>query len=38
MTGFLDVWQGEVEPSSNPREQGQITRFLDDVRTRMVTR
>ena len=38
VTGFLDLWQGEVEPSSNPREQGQITRFLDDVRTRMVTR
>jgi len=38
VTGFLEVWQGEVEPASTPLEQGQITRFLDDVRTRMITR
>jgi len=34
--GFLDLWQGEVEPASSPREQGQIVRFLDDVRARMI--
>ncbi len=38
VAGFLDLWQGEVEPASSPREQGQIVRFLDDVRTRMFTR
>jgi hypothetical protein len=38
VAGFLDLWQGEVEPSSSPREQGQIVRFLDDVRTRMFRR
>jgi len=36
VNGFLDLWQGEVEPSSSPREQGQIVRFLDDVRSRMI--
>jgi len=36
VTGFLDLWQGEVEPASSPREQGQIVRFLDDVRSRMI--
>jgi hypothetical protein len=36
--GFLDFWQGEIEGSSTPKEQGQITKFLDDVRTRLVTR
>jgi len=30
--GFLDVWQREVEVASTPVEQGQIARFLDDVR------
>lgn len=38
VSGFLDLWQGEVETSSTPREQGQIVRFLDDVRTRLFTR
>ena len=38
VTGFLDLWQGEVEPASSPREQGQIVRFLDDVRSRMMAR
>ena len=38
VSGFLDLWQGEVEASSTPREQGQIVRFLDDVRTRLFTR
>ncbi len=37
-SGFLDFWQGEIEGSSTPREQGQITKFLDDVRTRLVNR
>jgi hypothetical protein len=37
-TGFLDFWQGEIQGSSTPKEQGQITKFLDDVRTRIVTR
>ena len=36
--GFLDLWQGEVEASSTPREQGQISRFLDDVRSRMISK
>ncbi|MCE9619289.1 MAG: hypothetical protein K8R92_05225 [Planctomycetes bacterium] len=36
--GFLDMWQGEIQGSSTPKEQGQITKFLDDVRTRMMTR
>ena len=38
VNGFLDVWQGEVEPASSPREQGQISRFLDDVRSRMIAK
>ncbi|MSR18141.1 MAG: hypothetical protein EXS00_03065 [Phycisphaerales bacterium] len=31
---MLDLWQSEVEPASSPKEQGQIVRFLDDVRKR----
>jgi len=38
VTRFMDVWEGEVQDSSTPREQGQITRFLDDVRTRLLTK
>jgi len=38
VNGFLDLWQGEVEASSTPREQGQISRFLDDVRSRMISK
>jgi len=34
---FLGFWQSEVEPASNPREQAQISRFMDAVRTRMIT-
>lgn len=34
---FLGFWQSEVEPASNPREQAQISRFMDAVRTRMLT-
>jgi len=29
---FLDFWQREVETASSPREQGQIVRFMEDVR------
>ena len=34
---FLGFWQSEVEGASSPREQGQISRFMDAVRTRMLT-
>ena len=34
---FLGFWANEVEPASSPKEQGQIARFMDDVRTRMLT-
>jgi hypothetical protein len=34
---FLGFWQSEVEPASSPREQAQISRFMDAVRTRMIT-
>jgi len=34
---FLGFWQAEVEPASSPREQAQISRFMDAVRTRMLT-
>lgn len=29
---FLDFWQTEVEKASTPKEQGQIVRFMDDIR------
>ena len=29
---FMDFWQGEVEKASTPKEQGQIVRFMDDIR------
>jgi hypothetical protein len=29
---FLDFWQNEVEAASSPKEQGQIVRFLTDLR------
>jgi hypothetical protein len=31
---FLDFWESDVEKASTPREQGQIVRFLGDVRKR----
>lgn len=31
---FLDFWASDVEKASNPKEQGQIVRFLGDVRKR----
>jgi hypothetical protein len=32
---FLDLWQTDVEAAATPREQGQITRFMVDVRKRL---
>ena len=32
---FLDLWQSDVEKAATPREQGQITRFMVDVRKRL---
>jgi hypothetical protein len=29
---FLDFWASDVEKASSPKEQGQIVRFLGDVR------
>ena len=31
---FLDFWASDVEQASSPKEQGQIVRFLGDVRKR----
>jgi hypothetical protein len=31
---FLDFWASDVEKASTPVEQGQIVRFLGDVRKR----
>lgn len=33
---FLDFWQSEVEPAASPKEQGQIARFMDDMRTHLL--
>lgn len=30
--GFLGFWSSQVQGTASPREQGQIARFLDDVR------
>ncbi|MSR44573.1 MAG: hypothetical protein EXS15_04340 [Phycisphaerales bacterium] len=32
--GFMSLWQKEVEVTASPKQQGQIARFLDDVRKR----
>ncbi|MBX3354593.1 MAG: hypothetical protein KF724_02720 [Phycisphaeraceae bacterium] len=32
---FMDFWQSEVEQASSPKEQGQIVRFMNDVRKRL---
>ena len=32
---FLDFWASDVEKASTPKEQGQIVRFLGDVRKRV---
>jgi hypothetical protein len=29
---FLDFWSSDVESASSPKEQGQITRFMEDLR------
>jgi hypothetical protein len=34
---FMSFWGSEVEKSSTPREQAQISRFMDAVRSRMLT-
>ncbi|HMN96403.1 MAG TPA: hypothetical protein PKC43_11090 [Phycisphaerales bacterium] len=33
---FLDFWQQDVEAASTPKEQGQIVRFLTDLRDHIV--
>ena len=33
---FLDFWQREVETTASPKEQGQIVRFLTDLRDHIV--
>lgn len=33
---FLGFWQAEVEPAASPREMGQISRFMDDMRTHLM--
>lgn len=35
-TRFLDFWQEDVEAASTPKEQGQIVRFLTDLRDHIV--
>lgn len=35
---FLSFWQSEVEPAASPREQGQIARFMDDMRTHLMNK
>ncbi len=32
--GFMSIWQKEIEVTANPKQQGQVARFLDDVRKR----
>ncbi len=33
---FMSFWQSEVEPTASPREMGQISRFMDDMRKHMI--
>jgi len=33
---FIDFWRSDVEVASTPREQGQILRFLEDLRGHML--
>jgi hypothetical protein len=33
---FLDYWQSDIEVASTPREQGQIIRFLEDLRGHII--
>ena len=32
---FIGFWQSDVDSASTPREQGQIIRFLDDLRVHL---
>ena len=32
---FLGFWQSDIESASTPREQGQIIRFMEDLRTHL---
>ena len=34
---FIDFWQSDIEIASTPREQGQIIRFLEDIRGHLIT-
>ena len=34
---FIGFWQSDVDSASTPREQGQIIRFLDDLRVHIAT-
>mgnify|MGYP001241278469 CR=1 FL=1 len=33
---FLGFWQSDIESASTPREQGQIIRFMEDIRVHLV--
>jgi hypothetical protein len=33
---FLSFWESEVEPAATPREMGQISRFMDDMRLHLL--
>ena len=33
---FLEFWQSDIEVASTPREQGQIIRFLEDLRGHLI--
>jgi len=33
---FLDFWSSDVETAASPRQQGQITRFMTDMRNHLV--
>ena len=34
---FLGFWRSDIESASTPREQGQIIRFMEDIRVRLAT-
>ena len=33
---FLEFWQSDIEVASTPREQGQIIRFMEDLRVHLI--
>jgi len=35
-TRFLDFWSSDVETAASPRQQGQITRFMTDMRNHLI--